>query len=61
MLLIICNDVAPGIFNRPQALGGMQGVRKHTAIIKMRGGSNYSQPAGVFAFISSGTDSCRTH
>jgi hypothetical protein len=31
----------------------MQGVRKHTAIFKMRGRSNYSLLPGVFAPISS--------
>ena len=51
LLKLLCNDVAPGICSRPQALGGMQAVRKHTAIIKMRGRSNYSRPPAVFASI----------
>jgi hypothetical protein len=34
----------------------MQGVRKHTAIIKMRGRSNYSRLPGVFVPIFTGID-----
>jgi hypothetical protein len=39
----------------------MQAVRKHTAIIKMRGRSNYSLLAGVFACISFGADGRPAH
>jgi hypothetical protein len=52
LLKLFCNDVAPGICSRSQGLGGMQAVRKHTAIIEMRGRSNYSLLPAVFAPIS---------
>src|SRR3954447_15312818 len=34
--------------SRPQALGGMQGIRKHASIVKMREWPNYSIPSAGF-------------
>jgi hypothetical protein len=39
----------------------MQLIRKHTAIVKMHGRSNYSRLARVFASISSGVDERAAH